>query len=74
MKKAKGAPQKIRLEVDIRTDCLQAKAESPYWKHKSEVDFLEYLITLGIERFKKEYLPLERADDISAQEKTTINE
>lgn len=58
----KSHVQKVRLDDEDRTDCLDAKSKSRYWHKRPESEFYGYLLNLGVEKYKKCILPSESGD------------
>lgn len=66
---SKSEIQRVRITPELREKCRTARM-SGSWADRAESDFLAYLINLGIVRYEKSILPIERGDDLEeSQEK-----
>jgi hypothetical protein len=62
---------KVRVTAELREKYKLART-SGSWSTRSDSDFLGYLIGLGLVRYEKSILPIERGDDLEeSQEKRT---
>lgn len=65
MEESKSESLKIRLTPTTREACKSARL-SGSWNGRTEADFLAYLIELGMVRYKRSILPIERGEDLDA--------
>jgi len=63
MESPKTEIQKVRITPELREECRILR-EAGSWSKKTEGAFFEYLIQLGIVRYEKLILPVERGDDM----------
>lgn len=67
MESPKSAIQKVRITPELREECRLLR-EAGTWSKKAEGAFFEYLIQLGMVRYEKSILPVERGDDMDQQQ------
>lgn len=60
---SKSSVVRVRLTPSLRLSCIQARAAGA-WSARAESDFMGYLLELGITRYRKSILPIERGDDL----------
>jgi len=64
MEESKSEVLKVRFSPTLRAACKEAK-QAGSWSGRTESDFLGYLIELGLVRYKRSILPIERGEDLA---------
>lgn len=59
---------KVRITAETRERCQAARLSGAH-KRESESSFMSYLIELGITKYEKAILPLERGEDEALHDK-----
>lgn len=70
MEESKSDVVRIRFTPALRARCDSAR-NAGSWSGRTESDFLGYLVELGLVRYEKSFLPLERGDDLQPRSIST---
>ena len=73
MNETKSEVLKVRITPTIRQACRNLRA-SGAWSGRAESDFLGYLIELGMKRYERSILPIERGGDLNSVIKSNREE
>lgn len=60
----KSEIMKVRIRKSVREECTKVRTSGPR-ADEPESSFLGYMIELGIKRYEKQILPVERGDDLN---------
>ena len=64
---------RIRISSEVKRQCNEARLAGAH-SHVSESAFVAYLIEIGLKKYEKSILPLERGDDEAARRTSTGGE
>lgn len=63
MDETKSEVVRVRMTPSLREQCAEAR-DSGSWSGRTEADFMGYLTELGLVRYKKSILPIEKGEDL----------
>ena len=64
---------RIRISTELKQECNEARLAGAH-SRMAETAFVGYLIEIGMKKYEKSILPLERGDDEAARRTSTAGE